>query len=311
MTTNLLQKYIAGDATLDEKEQVVYWIEASQENMREYMALRKMHDIQVWHDADAEIKERQQEPAEKRNFIRTICWEAIKIAAIFALAFAIFQHIKSPVKEEFQSCYVPEGQRAELQLPDGTKVWLNAKSRLTYPTDFNGKNRKVTLVGEGYFAVARNEKKPFIVHAQQYDIRVLGTEFNVIAYPHSNFFETSLLKGSVQIFTPHSGTHKLVPNRRIYSQKGKLYEGPIKDSDHFLWRKGLICFNDESVGDIIKKLEIYYDITIIVKNRSILDNRYSGKFRMKEGVEHVLKVLQLKHKFSYEKDEEKNTITIL
>nr|WP_320059675.1 FecR family protein [uncultured Bacteroides sp.] len=309
MTTNLLQKYIIGDATLDEKEQVVYWIEASQENMREYMALRKMYDIQIWHNSD--IKKRQQEPVEKRHLIRTICWEAIKISAVFALAFVIFQQIKSPAKEEFQSCYVPEGQRAELQLPDGTKVWLNAKSRLTYPTDFNGKNRKVTLTGEGYFAVARNEKKPFIVHAQQYDIRVLGTEFNVIAYPHSNFFETSLLKGSVQIFTPNSGTHKLVPNRRIYSQKGKLYEGPIKNSDHFLWRKGLICFNDESVGDIIKKLEIYYDITIIVKNRSILDNRYSGKFRMKEGVEHVLKVLQLKHKFSYEKDEEKNTITIL
>lgn len=309
MTTDLLQKYIVGDASLDEKEQVVNWIEASQKNMHEYMALRKIYDIQVWHDT--EIKERRQEPTEKRHFIRTIYREAIKIAAIFALAFVILQYFESPIKEEFQSCYVPEGQRAELQLPDGTKVWLNAKSKLTYPTNFNGKNRKVTLVGEGYFAVARNEKKPFIVHAQQYDIRVLGTEFNVIAYPHSNFFETSLLKGSVQISTPHSGTHKLIPNRRIYFQNDTLHEGPIENSDHFLWRKGLICFNDESVGDIIKKLEIYYDITIIVKNRSILDNRYSGKFRMKEGVEHVLKVLQLKHKFSYEKDEEKNTITIL
>ncbi len=306
---NLLQKYICGDASDDEKMKVIRWINASQENRREYMALRKIYDIQLWNDAANE--EKPLKLSSSKNRMNIIYREALKLVAVFALAFGVFQLLHFSSNDELQSVYTPEGQRAELTLADGTKVWLNAKSKLTYPTNFNGRSRDVVLDGEGYFSVTKNEKKPFIVHTKQYDIRVVGTEFNVMAYQQSGFFETSLIRGAVQVVTPHSVVYKLSPNRKIYSQNGKLYEEDIKYFDHFLWRKGLICFNNESVADIIKKMEIYYDVTIIVKNNALLNNRYTGKFRMKEGVEHVLKVLQLKHRFKYIKDEEENIITII
>ena len=94
-----------------------------------------------------------------------------------------------------KAIHVPSGQRAELTLSDGTRVCLNSNTTLTFPDHFDRKERRVTLDGEGYFQVAKNEKKPFIVQAKEYEVRVLGTEFNVMMYKDQDFFETVLLKG--------------------------------------------------------------------------------------------------------------------
>ncbi len=165
--------------------------------------------------------------------------------------------------------------------------------------------------GEGYFDVAKDAEKPFTVKTEKYDIRVLGTEFNVTAYSASSNFETSLLKGSVEVSS--SDTHttvRLEPNTRTYIENGKLKKGIIEHDTYFLWKEGLICFYDEPVGKMIEKLELYYDVKIDVQNKELLRNRYSGKFRTKDGVEHVLKVLQLKNKFTYTKDNDLNLIII-
>ena len=97
---------------------------------------------------------------------------------------------------------------------------------------------------------------------------------------------------------------------RTYEENGILKKDTIKHENYFLWKEGLICFYDEPVDKMIEKLQLYYDVKIDVQNKSLLKNRYSGKFRTKDGVEHVLKVLQLNNKFSYEKDNDLNLITI-
>lgn len=314
MNTELLQKYIVGDATEAEKQWVTEWIQEAPENMREYMAQRKLHDIALWR-TEPEIK--VEEKVERKRFsIRTLWIEVAKIAAVVAVVLmgTYYWLGKQPSVEieSLQSIYVPAGQRAEIVLSDGTKVWLNSRSTLTFPGRFSGGLRSVKLNGEGYFTVTKNVEKPFIVETNKCDIRVLGTEFNVMAYAEDSLWETALLEGSVEILTPGTTTAgmKLEPNTMVTLKGNKLVKGLIKETDYFLWREGLLCFNNISVKDMIEKLKLYYGVDIIVNNTRILENRYTGKFRTKDGVEHVLKVLKLNNKFTYTKNDERNMITI-
>lgn len=314
MNTELLQKYIVGDATEAEKQWITEWIQEAPENMREYMALRKLHDIALWRtEPEGKVEEKV---LRKRFSIRTLWIEVAKIAAVVAVVLmgAYYWLDKQPSVEieSLQSIYVPAGQRAEIMLSDGTKVWLNSRSTLTFPGNFSGDLRSVKLNGEGYFAVTKNAEKPFIVETNKCDIRVLGTEFNVMAYAEDSLWETALLEGSVEILVPGTATAgmKLEPNTVATLKGNKFVKGLIKETDYFLWREGLLCFNNISVKDMIEKLKLYYGVDIVVNNTRILENRYTGKFRTKDGVEHVLKVLKLNNRFTYTKNDETNVITI-
>lgn len=314
MNQELLNKYIAGDATPEEKEEVARWLDTDKKNMKEFLALRKLYDISIWQQEQTPVAKDNLSLGNKRWTLRSASFELAKVAAIFILAFTIvysFLINEDNDSAKMQTIFVPPGQRAELTLTDGTKVWLNAKTTFTFPDKFTANNRRVTLDGEGYFDVTKNPEKPFIVNTERYDIKVLGTEFNVTAYSGSSVFETSLLKGAVEVFSPAKETKiSLEPHMRTYEENGILKKDTIEHENYFLWKEGLICFYDEPVDKMIEKLQLYYDVKIDVQNKTLLNNRYSGKFRTKDGVEHVLKVLQLNNKFSYEKDNDRNLITI-
>lgn len=314
MNQELLNKYIAGDATPEEKEEVARWLDADKKNMKEFLALRKLYDISIWQQEQTPVAKDKLSLGNKRWTLRSASFELAKVAAIFILAFTIvysFLINEDNDSAKMQTIFVPPGQRVELTLTDGTKVWLNAKTTFTFPDKFTANNRRVTLDGEGYFDVTKNPEKPFIVNTERYDIKVMGTEFNVTAYFGSSVFETSLLKGAVEVFSPAKDTKvSLEPHMRTYEENGILKKDTIEHENYFLWKEGLICFYDEPVDKMIKKLQLYYDVKIDVQNKTLLNNRYSGKFRTKDGVEHVLKVLQLNNKFSYEKDNDRNLITI-
>ena len=308
-----MQKYIAGNATEAEKQRVTKWIQENPENMREYMAQRKLHDMVLWRTEPVA----EENSREKKHFsLRGVCMEAAKIAAVLAIVLLGTHYWTGkhqvPEDKTWQSIYVPAGQRAELMLADGTKVWLNSRSTLTFPGSFKGNIRNVKLDGEGYFAVTKNVEQPFIVETNKCNVKVLGTEFNVMAYAADSVWETSLLEGAVEILVPGSNNSgmRLEPNMMASLKGNRLVKGRIKEADYFLWREGLLCFNDISVRDMIEKLKLYYGVDIVVNNTRILKNRYTGKFRTKDGVEHVLKVLRLNNKFTYTKDDETNVITI-
>ena len=313
MNPELLQKYIAGNATEAEKQRVTKWIQENPENMCEYMAQRKLHDMALWRTEPVA----EENSRERKHFsLRGICMEAAKIAAVLAIVLLGTHYWTGkhqvPEDKTWQSIYVPAGQRAELMLADGTKVWLNSRSTLTFPGSFKGNIRNVKLDGEGYFAVTKNVEQPFIVETNKCNVKVLGTEFNVMAYAADSVWETSLLEGAVEILVPGSNNSgmRLEPNMMASLKGNRLVKGRIKEVDSFLWREGLLCFNDISVRDMIEKLKLYYGVDIVVNNTRILKNRYTGKFRTKDGVEHVLKVLKLNNKFTYTKDDETNVITI-
>ncbi|MDR2969793.1 MAG: FecR domain-containing protein [Tannerellaceae bacterium] len=303
----LLQHYIKGDATPDEKRRVIRWLEEDDTHIHEYRALRKLHDWNTWN----------METSCPKKCTKTVIWskwvqEFFKIASVLLIGVLVTYFVIHQNGEELQmqTLHVPHGQRAELHLSDGTEVWLNSGSTLTFPDRFAHSARSVTLDGEGYFKVTKNEKKPFTVQTAHYDVHVLGTEFNVISYSKNNYFETSLLKGSVDIVTENMKPVRLKENERLYVKDEKTVKGQIPDFNYFKWREGLICFEKENLASLFRKLELYYDVRIIVENKSLLDWSYNGKFRIRDGIEHVLRVLQRRHQFEYTKNEEDSIIII-
>lgn len=304
----LLMKYIKGETTPEEREKVVRWLDEDPEHIHQYHSLRKLYDISLW----SPIEESQQEEKQTRT-LKPVWIEFLKVAAVILITFlgtkAFFEWKDESVK--MQTVIVPAGQRAELLLADGTKVWLNSRSKLKFPDRFQKDARNVELDGEGYFEVTHQEDAPFTVHTSKYDVKVLGTEFNVKAYNSKNQFEASLLKGSVEVSNMNkSQVVRLRPDEQVISDGSQLIRSVILDKNYFRWKEGLLCLDDESIGGLIDKLELYYDVKIIVQQASLMKYHYSGKFRISDGVEHVLKVLQLKHKFTYTKNEEQNLIII-
>jgi len=313
MNQESLIRYIAGDASAEEKSKMAEWLDADPDNMREFLAFRKLYDITLWQEDNTATQNIN--PSKSIFRVRKLFVEALKVAAVFAVAFfgARYFQPTSPaiVPVAMQTIHVPAGQRAELTLTDGTKVWLNAKTTFVFPDHFSANSRNVTLDGEGYFDVAANKQKPFIVKTEKYNVKVWGTKFNVMAYSGNAIFETSLLEGSVELLSPgtESGV-KILPNERIFLENNRLVRGPISHFNHFLWKDGLISFDDESFPEMARELELYFDLKINLKNDQILNNRYTGKFRTKDGVEHILKVLQLSNQFKFKIDEKLNLITI-
>lgn len=212
---------------------------------------------------------------------------------------------------EANTLYVPAGQRARITLQDGTMVWLNAQSTLTYPSHFTGKDRRVTLTGEGYFDVAKNTEKPFIVSVSQVDMTVLGTKFNVYSYPDAGYTQTSLLEGSLLVSAIGSGAQVVLkPEEQVTVHEGRMILDKIKHPDAFLWKEGIYSFDDEPLGNIAKKLELYYDVKIVIKTPKLADIRYTCKFRQRDGIDEILQLIGKIHKFNISKDKEKNIITL-
>lgn len=216
------------------------------------------------------------------------------------------------VADEMNTLYTPAGQRACLVLQDGTEVWLNAKSKLIYPAQFTGKERRVKVEGEAFFNVAKDSVKPFIVSAMDVDMKVLGTQFNVYCYPDAGYVETSLLEGSVRVF--FSGKEKegilLKPDQQVTAANGKMVVKPIRLNEHFLWRDGVYAFENEPLINILKKLELYYDVKIVVEDTTMFNETYTGKFRQRDSLDDIFKILQQIRSFKFCKDTENNIITL-
>lgn len=310
MDDKLLQLYFEGRTTEEQSRLITEWLDADIANMKHYQQLCRLYEIGFWHEKPETAALSFKKKFRWQNIMR----EAVKIAAVFILGFTFNYWLNRGVEEDIamQTVHVPAGQNAQLTLADGSKVWLNAGSTLNFPTRFIEGKRQVTLEGEGFFEVKANKEKPFIVSTSIYDIKALGTSFNVNAYKQSKEFETALLTGKVEISDRITDrVLSLTPNSRGVLRNNGLSVIPIESKDYYLWREGILYF-DEPLTEVFDKLKLYFDVNIDVKNKSVLENKRhcTGKFRTRDGLDHILNVLQLTNHFTYKKDEEKNLIII-
>ena len=202
---------------------------------------------------------------------------------------------------------VPIGERLSVTLDDGSVVMLNAGSTMTYPSSFEGADRREVLVtGEAYFEVAKNPNKPFIVRTSKMYTQVYGTIFNVSAYPEDNINEVVLVEGSVGVGTDLreslEGPQMLKPSQKASSIPGEGNEFLIEDVDvspYISWTKGILVFENEPMGKIIKRLERQYGIQIDNRFEQLEERRFTGMFD-EESIDRVLRTIQAHTHFSYD-----------
>jgi ferric-dicitrate binding protein FerR (iron transport regulator) len=202
---------------------------------------------------------------------------------------------------------IPYGKKSELLLADGTKVWLNAGSRLAFPSRFTKNTREVFLEGEACFQVVKNEKQPFIVKAGNLDVKVLGTYFNVSSYPADATIETVLLEGSVALQKPKAfGLGKteviLKPNQKASFKKEQNEIAVTDESDvdlYFAWTYGWLKYERESLWSVLRKVERYYNVEIQLPANYPGDDKITGKLDLKESLDAVMVVLADASQFEY------------
>jgi hypothetical protein len=195
---------------------------------------------------------------------------------------------------------IPYGKSSQVTLSDGTQVWLNAGSQLVYPSVFKERQREVLLIGEAYFNVAHNAKVPFVVRTEHADIEVLGTSFDVLAYPDDKMFQTILVTGSVSIETKSkgllSGKNKMVlePNQMFYLDKesGVNYVNNVDVATYTSWKEGMFDCDKLDLSRVVRRLERYYNKQIHIKDPLIGTYKISGKLDLKGDISEVLDVIQ-------------------
>jgi len=257
--------------------------------------------------------------------VASICWyNAVTKRAAAARPFPVAQ------TSEKNEVSTPNGSKTKINLPDGSKVWLNAGSKLTYNKDFGGNMREVELSGEAFFEVMSvtipqtKQRVPFIIHTQYIDVRVLGTAFNVKAYPRDKQTETSLVHGKVEVLVHNRPEKKftLQPNEKLVVRNEKVDEPTADQGDNATskqpfvsfsnltyapkdstvvetaWVQNKLVFNDESFLEIAEKMERWYNVEIVFKDVKKQTEHFSGSFT-NETVQQALYGLSVTTPFHY------------
>lgn len=188
----------------------------------------------------------------------------------------------------------PRGGQYQVNLPDGTKVWLNAASSLSFPARFSGFQRKVILKGEAYFEVAKNKSMPFIVNSSKQKIEVLGTHFNISAYTDENRIKTTLAEGSVKVSLIENNLEQqiLKPGQQAIADN-HIKVIPVDIEEALAWKDGLFMFNNEDLENIMKKVERWYDVKVDFQENDLRNKHFSGTVSRFGKVSQILKTLEL------------------
>ena len=290
----------SGEATDKELTQIRQWVNTDNANKKAFYHERALFDA-------LQLNAFQKENHIRKPSVSLWKWVGSVAAAVITLflLYNIPVFMKKDVQQEIalNTIKVPAGQRVEVTLADGTHIWLNARSEFSYPVSFNGDKREVYLKGEAFFEVAKNKDRKFIVNTGRCEVEVLGTQFNVEAYDE-NEFSTALIRGSVKVTDKSQPNESVVlePNNAVSLHNGKLTVTPITDFNPYSWKEGLITFKDTNFKDLMKELEKNFGIQIIIDNHTLDNYACSGKFRISDGIEQVLRALQQDAHFTFERE---------
>jgi len=286
------------------------WIESDPANRE---AFDKAYDLfvisQVFLGEKAKTAARKKNSFTGERFLKaglavTALAAALAVGVIFGRG-----HYSKPLMDVIENSHLVSetqpGLRSTVFLSDGTRVDLNSGSRISYPAIFYGDERRVRLEGEAMFDVVKDEAHPFIVETFSYDVKVLGTRFDVVADEHRKQFSTALLEGSVAILDKRdSVVARLQPNQMVRLENGELVRSAMDNQDAYLWTNGIVSVTGATFDEALKMLERAYGVKIVMRRSSIPEIHYSYlKFRVSDGIEHALRILQRRCDFKYTYDE--------
>ena len=353
---DLLAKVQSGEATPEEQLELNQHLAVSPRDLELVKQLEACWDLPMpaaSAPAEAEVTEAwdklhhkmsgQQttvEAPEKVSRVKRLIRYCPAIAAcIVALTGGLWWWKTAQVKALPQKSVVStkHGGKSNVELPDGTQVWLNAGSRLKYDENYGKENRELTLTGEAYFDVAHNAQMPFILHTGKMDIKVLGTAFNVKAYPGDGITEAALIRGSIEVTFPGRPQEKLIlkphdkisiVNKEVTAAKDSARTVPTAPEERpaimvssiqyapvdsaiieTSWMNNKLIFRRKTFEELSKDIERWFNVTIEVKDTAILSKYFTGTFS-NESITDALDALSLTYPFHYKIDRSTNVVTI-
>ncbi|SMG51233.1 FecR family protein [Sphingobacterium psychroaquaticum] len=210
--------------------------------------------------------------------------------------------LPAPEKGQSRTVQTPKGGQFAILLADGSKVWLNAESSITFPTQFDQSKRSVEITGEVYFEVAKDQSKPFLVHTRQQTIQVLGTHFNVNAYRERKVVQTSLLEGSVAVLAGGKKVRLYPGQMSLWNQDGGgLNVETIPDMENLLaWKDGMFYFDNSNIKEIMLVLARWYNVEFVFEEGDYSNCVFDGMISKKESINQVLKILGASQQLSFE-----------
>jgi ferric-dicitrate binding protein FerR (iron transport regulator) len=237
----------------------------------------------------------------------------LRYAAVILFAMGVAYYIGQRQTDDYKSrltvIEAPAGTRTAVTLPDSSKVWLNAHSQISFDAGFGATNRNITLQGEAFFDVVK-EETPFSIHTTSYDITVLGTAFNIKAYADDDEAVTTLVRGSLRIErTTESGKREQVimkPNEKVSlaNDHGAVFivKRDIDAESEVAWKDGWLSVRGESLNELARKIERLYDVKVDFQDQGLQRYRYTGRIRLLS-LEQVLKALSLTSPVEFSIDE--------
>lgn len=364
MTSEIINKYLSNEASEQEVQALFDWIEASEENRKQFIKAKKIWALTTL-SSDLSIETAPIIQMKPKNSVRQYLQYAAVFLVFLGLGTSIYLFNNKPetpkeivlelgdgrleyfsgknqttllndkgdlVAKKFpneiiyfgkvqnheviyNTLNVPYGKRFKLRLSDGTVVSLNSGTILRYPEQFsvNG-NRNVYLTGEAFFEVAKDKAHPFIVHANQADIEVLGTKFNVSAYPENPTVNSTLIEGSIQMSEAVNPSNAILlePNQMATWQNNskKIILKEVDPAFYTAWTKGELTFKDTPFSIIAKIIQRTYDVEIVNENSDLAKQNFTGTIKISESsVENILDLLKRDTPFNYSIKQKTITIT--
>lgn len=343
---HLIKKLLTNEITVTERQELTWLLSENEELQELYQTLyaaqtqEKEEDKTVARQAYAAHFARMQaanvfQGLEKKTseaivipFYRRkiVAWAAAVLLVVSSVSLYYWQQgLQKGVEQVGNIVSTRKGSKSQIVLPDGTKVWLNADSKLTYKGDFTTDLREITLTGEAFFEVAKDKGRPFIIHTPAVDIKVLGTTFNVRSYPHESTTETALIEGKIEVTLNQQGNNKIVlkPSEKlIVSNKVIPAGGKRKANDESTdtpmltvsslrysendslpteayWMQNKLAFDNEAFEKVASKIERWYNVEIVFINDNIRQKRFTGFFEANT-LQEVMEALRLSGGINYE-----------
>lgn len=333
----LITRYLNGKASLSEKKQVQSWVKESPLNQYQFNKLKDYwekdtvdpklinHEFQKQKLWKQYLDTSEPSTAPKLATRRTSRFAWISIAASITLLitvtalFSVKERLFVPQEYDVAIAsiekYNPIGQKSQAQLPDGSKVWLNSESKISYPEKFSDSVRIVVLEGEAFFDVQHDSARPFIVVADNIQVRVLGTKFNVNAFTNQKEINISLLEGAINVTTDSNTEGVLVkPSNGVsYSKQLDVLREFSKESNPAMfekaisWKNGKLIFDGDDLEDFVTEISRWYGVTVKITGVPQNDWRLIGSFE-NEFLTNVLDAIAYNKGFTYELKEKELTL---
>ncbi|WP_319503402.1 FecR domain-containing protein [uncultured Draconibacterium sp.] len=311
MDNSIIQKYLRGKASDEEKEQLFNWLDESASNKEEYIEIKKLWALtsreknvegKTWSD----IKPSESKPAKTKILQHWLARAAVFLLLLSCGAIGgriISKIVETPIYSQMYTVISPAGQMTNIELPDGTLVMLNSGTKIQYSSDFSKGDRQVYLEGEAFFDVQKDVDHPFTVKSDFLGVRVYGTSFNIQAYPDDKKFTATLVEGSIGLLDKNGEElEKLVPGEKAYFEDSEstLQIMKVDTNMYTSWKEGLVTFRDEKMKDIAKQIERWYNVEIIIQKEGLGEERYFGSILKNKPIDQILEVFKLTISLEYE-----------